>query len=652
MNGTVLILDDSMTVRMDIAEAFQCAGMHATPCATAAEARAVLTRHPFDVIIIDVLLPDGDGVDFLHEVRSDPTNSRAAILMLSSEAAVKDRIRGLTTGADAYVGKPYDVGYVVAKARDLIRSRSRPAVATTTVLVVDDSATVREHLRAALEAQAYHVVVAADGEEGLRLAAAQRPDVAIIDSSLPDIDGGTVIRRLRFDAALRSTPCLLLTGSQEQDAEVKAFEAGADAFVRKEQDAAVILATLAALLRRSVPVPGSDATTSLLDPKKILVVDDSLTFLNETADRLRREGYDAIPVRSGEEALELLEIEKVDCILLDLIMPGLNGQETCRKVKETSGLRDVPLIMLTGRDDREAMLDALSAGADDYITKSGEFVVLIARIRAQLRRKQLEDESRRIREELLHREIEATEARAASRLAETRAALVSELELKNRELEAFSYSVSHDLRAPLRGIDGFSRMLLADHADQLDDTGRHYLARLREAATRMGELIDDLLALSRVSTGELHRDQIDLSAMVRHIIATMAEAEPDRDVAARVQGDLVTYADARLLKAALENLLGNAWKFTARKSGATVEFGMEERDGAEVYLVRDNGDGFDMAKADRLFTPFQRLHSQAEFSGTGIGLATVHRIVARHGGRIWAEATAGDGATFRFTLPR
>jgi DNA-binding response OmpR family regulator len=209
----------------------------------------------------------------------------------------------------------------------------------------------------------------------------------------------------------------------------------------------------------------------LLGPKKILAVDDSRTFLQAVGDMLRHEGYDVVLARSGEEALDVLAIEKVDCILLDVVMPGLTGQETCRRIKAASGMRDVPLIMLTSLEDRQAMIEALGAGADDYIAKASEFEVLAARIRAQLRRRQFEDENRRIREELLHKELEAARIRAAAELTETRAALVGELQRKNQELEAFSYSVSHDLRAPLRSIDGFSRALLEECAEQLDETG-------------------------------------------------------------------------------------------------------------------------------------------------------------------------------------
>lgn len=650
MSGAVLIVDDSLTVRMDLTEAFEAAGFHPIPCAALAEARDALARGPVDLVILDVLLPDGDGVEFLKEIRECGSSRAAAVMMLSTEAEVKDRIRGLQRGADEYVGKPYETGYLVARAREFLRTRQSSAEGSKTVLVIDDSATLRDELTKALEPAGYIVLTAASGEEGLQVAADQRPDAVLVDGMLPGIDGATVIRSVRLDAALRGIPCLLLTASDDKGSELRALDAGADAFVQKEEGAAVILAKLAAVLRGTAPLKPAEDTASLLGPKKILAVDDSVTYLQELADALRGEGYDVILAHSGEEAIELLAVQSVDCILLDLLMPGIGGQETCRRVKTTQILRDVPLIMLTAMEDRAAMIQGLGAGADDYISKSSEFEVLKARVRAQIRRKQSENENRRVREELLLKEMEAGEARAARELAETRATLVVELERKNKELEAFSYSVSHDLRAPLRSIDGFSQILLKDCADMLDAKGMRHLERVRAAARRMGELIDDLLQLSRVGRGDLSRSRVNLSGIASIIATELGNNEPERQVKFTIPDELFTDADSRLMKVALENLLGNAWKFTSKIAAARIEFGAEQRDAATVYFVRDNGAGFNMEYASKLFSPFQRLHRDADFPGTGIGLATVYRIIDRHGGRVWAEGGVGTGATFYFTI--
>lgn len=223
----------------------------------------------------------------------------------------------------------------------------------------------------------------------------------------------------------------------------------------------------------------------------------------------------------------------------------------------------------------------------------------------------------------------------------------------NRELEAFSYSVAHDLRAPLRSIDGFSNVLLADYSDKpLDQQGRHYLERVRAGTQRMGALIDDLLSLARLTRTPLTRERIDLTFLAQKIIGELAGRDSARNVDVQVADDLVILADRSLLVVMLENLLGNAWKFTSKQSLARIEVGQEEygKGDEKVFFVRDNGAGFEMEYAKRLFAPFQRLHAEADFPGIGIGLATVHRIVARHAGRVWAEAKVGRGATFFFTL--
>jgi light-regulated signal transduction histidine kinase (bacteriophytochrome) len=227
----------------------------------------------------------------------------------------------------------------------------------------------------------------------------------------------------------------------------------------------------------------------------------------------------------------------------------------------------------------------------------------------------------------------------------------AELQAANQELEAFSYSVSHDLRAPLRSMDGFCQVLLEDYGEQLDETGRGYLDRVRLSSQRMAELIDGLLGLSRVTRVQLNRQRIDLSAIAESIVNGLREAEPEREVAVVIQPGMTAQGDPRLITAALENLLRNAWKFTGKHGTARIEFGLtQDGAGAPAFFVRDDGAGFDMAFQDKLFGPFQRLHGMTEFEGTGIGLATVQRIVQRHGGRIWAEAEVERGATFYFTL--
>jgi len=259
----------------------------------------------------------------------------------------------------------------------------------------------------------------------------------------------------------------------------------------------------------------------------------------------------------------------------------------------------------------------------------------------------IEMANRALGQEIDQRKLAEEEQRALAGYLHLRTA---ELQAVNQELEAFAYSVSHDLRAPLRAMDGFSQALVEDYSDKLDAQGRDFLSRISNGSRRMGQLIDDLLRLSRTTRGTVERKNVDLSELARRTVDELRARDPGRQIDFVATPDLVVEGDSRLLGVAFDNLLGNAWKFTGKNAAAKIEFGVDTRDGGPVYFVRDNGVGFDMAYAGKLFAPFQRLHRQDEFEGTGIGLATVARVVHRHGGKIWAESVLGQGATMFFTL--
>jgi signal transduction histidine kinase len=352
---------------------------------------------------------------------------------------------------------------------------------------------------------------------------------------------------------------------------------------------------------------------------RILWADDNAD-MRDYVRRLLADRYEVLAVADGLTALAAAQEQCPDLVLTDIMMAGLDGFGLLRALRADARTRTIPVILLSARAGEESAVEGLDAGADDYLTKPFSAQELLARVRTHLE------------------------------LARVRREWVNELEQANKELESFSYSVSHDLRAPLRAIDGFSKALLDEYKEKLDQQALHYLQRVRTGAQKMSGLIDDLLDLSRVSRAVLRKEVINLTELARGVVAEFQDREPARKVAIEVADGLSARGDARLIAIVLVNLLGNAWKYTTKQPEARIAFGRENKGNETVFYVRDNGAGFDMAYADKLFAPFQRLHRDSEFEGTGIGLATVQRIISRHGGRIWANAAVDQGATLYFTL--
>jgi signal transduction histidine kinase len=403
----------------------------------------------------------------------------------------------------------------------------------------------------------------------------------------------------------------------------------------------------------------------------ILLIDDNPGDARLIAEYLAEAGecrFDLATADRLSAGLGQLSAGQFDVVLVDLGLPDSSGLDSLRAVRAEAP--HVAVIVLTGLDDEGLANQAVREGAQDYLVKGQVDGNILSRsIRYAVERKRAEEELQRHRdhlevlvaertEELAEANQQLQEEMAERRQAEERIEALNaelnqrviELEAVNAELEVFSYSVSHDLRAPLRSMDGFSGALLQDYGDKLDEEGRSHLERIRRASQRMGRLIDDLLELSRIARQDMRRESVDLSALAGEIAAELQESQPDRDVDLGIADGLTATGDSSLLRVALQNLLDNAWKFTSPHPRAKIELGVTEADGERAYFVRDDGVGFDMAYAEKLFQPFRRLHSDAEFEGTGIGLATVQRIIKRHGGSVWVEAEVEQGCSVYFTL--
>ncbi len=342
---------------------------------------------------------------------------------------------------------------------------------------------------------------------------------------------------------------------------------------------------------------------------------------------------------NGKSGLELFKERRPEIILTDIRMPIMDGIQMAREIRGIDSTASI--IVISACSETDYLLEAIKMGISRYVLKPIDHKMLfeaindcIARITHERQSKAQNELIRRMNDELEQRVLERT----------------AELEASNRELEAFCYSVAHDLSTPLRGINGFSNILLEEYSDKLDEDGKSYLVRMGAATVRMGQLINDLLELSRVTRRELHRERVDLSRLAHGIVEGLREREPARRTEFIVAENLEDEGDPILIRLALENLLGNAWKYTSKEPSPRIEFGSKICNGEMVYFVRDNGIGFDMAYVNKLFIPFQRLHGIDEFDGTGVGLASVQRIISRHGGKIWAEGELKKGATFYFTV--
>lgn len=405
----------------------------------------------------------------------------------------------------------------------------------------------------------------------------------------------------------------------------------------------------------------------------IMAVEDSVVQAKKLKHFLDENNLNSRIFHTATEAYAFALKETPVLIISDIVMPGMDGYEFSRKVKENRDLGEIPIILLTSLRDPLDIIKGLQAGADNFITKPYEEKYLLSRINYLLANREIRrsgggemvleimfrgnkyainSDKKQILDLLLSVYEAAVQRNDELIMAQEQLQTMNEnLISANRELEAFSYTVSHDLRSPLHTIYGYTQLMLEDYADRLNPEALGFLDTILKASKNMSQLIDDLLKFSRSGRAVIQREAVSLSDLAGQVMQLIRQREPSRTVHVKIQQGITGYADKNLMGVVLDNLLGNAWKYTGKKAEADIEFGETEKDGEKVYFVKDNGAGFDMAKADSMFNPFERFHSSEEFPGTGVGLATVRRILEKHNGRIWAESAVGEGSTFYFTLP-
>jgi signal transduction histidine kinase len=411
----------------------------------------------------------------------------------------------------------------------------------------------------------------------------------------------------------------------------------------------------------------------------ILIVEDSPVQAELLCRALQGEGYTVTAAANGAAAIKLAQANPPAAVVSDVNMPVMDGYAMCEAIRRDAMLKHTPVILLTMLSDPRDVIRGLNAGADAYVTKPYNIPSLVARIASLLTcaapspamnkdgivELRLAGETHLVdayaprmlnllvstyeNAVLQNRELQATQ-QALDDVNRHLGRRATELEAANKELECFSYSVSHDLGAPLRSIDYFSKTLLERSAATLGKNEKSYVHEIRSSVQHMGRLIEDMLQLARATRGTCEWQDVDLTKLATEVADRLRLSDPARQAQFRIQQGLTAKADPRLLRQVFENLLGNAWKFTGNHDSARIEVGSVVTAGETAYFVRDDGAGFDMAAQEKLFVPFQRLHGQSEFAGTGIGLAIVQRIVQRHGGTVWAEGQVERGARFFFTL--
>jgi len=551
------------------------------------------------------------------------------------------------------------------------------------ILIVEDTEDHVVILRHVLEQQGWEVVWTNSAEQALELlsscCAENSPDLIIIDYQLPGIRGDEFCRHLKLNINTRSIPILMLNEEDVADSHSQGLESGADDFLPKTtDDETLVLKIKSLLLKFREPHVLFGVGSSLFRHSRILAIDDNPVYLKFLDESFNSDGIRIDKATSGKEALEKIKKNKYECILVDLAMPGMDGIEICQKIMEMRRSLDEPMVlMLTGHESKEDMTRALEAGADDFVGKSSDISMIKARMSALLRRKFIQEDNRRIFEELKRKELEVERSRIEKAAAETKALLAEKLlniveqleeeieerkrmELKiknysrvlersNKELESFAYVASHDLQEPLRSISSYMQLVEKRYKEKLDDKGKDFIQRAVNGALRMQEMINDLLTYSRITSRGESFDLCSLEKILDRVLANMSPAVEQKNAVVTRSPLPELTCDESQIHRLFQNLISNAIKFCSR-SRPVIRITAEEQKDHWLLSIKDNGIGIDPSHQETIFKIFQRINVKNKYPGTGVGLAICRKIVERHEGKIWVESKPGKGSTFFFTL--
>lgn len=551
------------------------------------------------------------------------------------------------------------------------------------ILIVEDSEDHVVVLRHVLEQQEWEVVRTNSAEQALELLsyynAENSPDLIIIDYQLPGIRGDEFCRHLKLNINTRSIPILMLYEEDVEDTHCQGLKSGADDLLPKTTDDETLVLRIKSLLYKfREPHILFGVGSSLFRQSRILAIDDNPTYLKFLDESFKNDDIRIDKATSGKEALKKINKNKYDCILVDLVMPGIDGIEICQKIMEMRRSLDEPMVlMLTGHENKEDMTRALEAGADDFVGKSSDISIIKARMSALLRRKFIQEDNRRIFEELKRKELEVERSRIEKTAAETKAVLAEKLlntveqleeeieerkrmELKiknyslilersNKELESFAYVASHDLQEPLRSISSYMQLVERRYKEKLDDKGRDFIQRAVNGALHLQEMINDLLTYSRITSRGESFELNSLEKILDQVLANMSPAiEQKNAVVTRSPLPELTCDESQIHRL-FQNLISNAIKFCSR-SRPVIRIAAEKQKDHWLLSVKDNGIGIASSQQETIFKIFQQLNNKGKYPGTGVGLAICQKIVERHEGKIWVESNPGKGSTFFFTL--